>query len=48
MLVDPVGFVMMNVQVPCVRGYNEDQIAGVLNDTGMEQCPVILGMPTLY
>ena len=48
MLVDPVGFVMMNVRVPCVKGYNEDQIAVVLNDPGMEKCPVILGMPTLY
>ena len=25
--VKPVGFVMVNVQVPCVKGYNEDQIA---------------------
>ena len=48
MLVDPIGFVMMNVRVPCVRGYNEDQIAVVLNDPGMEKCPVILGTPTLY
>ena len=48
MLVDPVGFVMMNVRVPCVRGYNEDQIAVVLNDPWMEKCPVILGTPTLY
>ena len=25
-MVEPEGFVMMNVQVPCVKGYNEDQI----------------------
>ena len=25
--VEPVGFVMMNVKVPCVQGYDEDQIA---------------------
>ena len=23
-MVDPEGFVMMNVKVPCVKGYNED------------------------
>ena len=47
-LVVPTGFVMINVQVPCVRGYNEDQIAIVLDDPGMGKCPVILGTPTLY
>ena len=26
-MVDPEGFVMMNVKIPCVKGYNEDQIA---------------------
>ena len=30
-LVDPSGFVIINVQVPCVKGYNEDQIAIVLD-----------------
>ena len=33
--VEPIGFVMMNVKVPCVRGYNEDQIAIVMDDPGM-------------
>ena len=47
-MVEPIGFVIMNVRVPCVQGYNEDQIAIVLNDPGMEKCPVILGTPTLY
>ena len=47
-LVAPSGFVIVNVQVPCVKGYNEDQIAIVLDDPGMGKCPVILGMPTLY
>ena len=45
--VDPIGFVMMNVKVPCVRGYDEDQIAIVMNDPDMVECPVILGTPTL-
>ena len=42
------GFVIMNVRVPCVRGYNEDQIAIVLEDLEMKDCPVVLGMPTLF
>ena len=47
-MVDPEGFVMMNVKVPCVKGYNEDQIAIVMDDLGMKNCPVILGMPTIF
>ena len=46
--VEPVGFVMMNVKVPCVQGYDEDQIAIVMNDPSMSEWPVILGTPTLY
>ena len=38
----------MNVRVPCVKGYNEDQIAIVLEDPEMKDCPVVLGMPTLF
>ena len=38
----------MNVRIPCIRGYNEDQIAIVLDDLSMKECPVILGTPTLY
>ena len=41
--VEPVGFVMMNVKVPCVQGYDEDQIAIVMDDPDMSECPVILG-----
>ena len=44
----PLGFVIMNVRIPCIRGYNEDQIAIVLDDPSMKECPVILGTPTLY
>ena len=46
--VEPIGFVMMNVKVPCVKGYDEDQIAIVMDDPGMTEWPVILGTPTLY
>ena len=44
----PEGFVMMNVQIPCVKGYNEDQIAIVMDDPSLKDCPVILGMPTIF
>ena len=46
--VEPIGFVLMNVKVPCVRGYEEDQVALVMDDPEMAECPVILGTPTLY
>ena len=46
-MVDPEGFVMMNVKIPCVKGYNEDQIAIIMDDPGMKDCPVILGMPAM-
>ena len=44
----PMGFVIMNVKVPCVKGYNEDQIAIVMDNPGMKDCLVILGTPTLF
>ena len=47
-MVEPTGFVIMNVRVLCVRGYDEDQIAIVLDDPGIKECAVILGTPTLY
>ena len=46
--VKPLGFVIMNVRILCIRGYNEDQIAIVLDDPSMKECPVILGTPTRY
>ena len=47
-MVEPTGFVVVNVQVPCVKGYNEDEIIIVLDDPSMGECPVILGTLTLY
>ena len=35
--VEPVGFIMMNVKVPGVEGYDEDQIAIVTDDPGMTE-----------
>ena len=45
--VEPIGFVMMNVKVPGIARYDEDQIAIVMDD-GMTEWPVILGTPTIY
>ena len=47
-LVEPTGFILMNVKVPCVQGYDGDQVALVMDDPGMTECPVILGTSTLY
>ena len=47
-MVDPEGFVMMNVKVPCVKGYNEEQIPIIMDELGMKDCLVILGMPTIF
>ena len=47
-MVEPEGFVMMNVQVPCIKGYNEDQIAIVMEDPGLKDFQVILGTATIY
>ena len=47
-MVQPTGLVIVRVQIPCVAGYDEDQVAIVLDDPGMKECPVILGTPTLY
>ena len=46
--VEPVGFIMMNIKVPGIAGYDEDQIAIVMDDPGMTEWPVILGTPTIY
>ena len=47
-LVEPTRFILMNVKVPCIQGYDEDQFALVMDDPGMTECPVILGTSTLY
>ena len=47
-MVNPEGFVMMFIQIACVKENNEDQIAIVMDDPGLKDCPVILGMPTIF
>ena len=46
--VEPIGYIMMNIKVRGVTGYDEDQIAIVMDDPGMTEWPVILGTPTIY
>ena len=38
----------MNVQKPCIKGYNEDQIAIVMEDSGLKDFQVILVTATIY
>ena len=47
-MLESEGFVMMNVQIPCIKGYNEDQIAIVMEDPGLKDFQVILGMTMIY
>ena len=46
--VEPVGFIMMDVKVPGIAGYDEDQIAIVMDNPSMTEWLVILGTPTIY
>ena len=47
--IQPLGYVIVQVEVDGVQGYNEDQIALVVPDLldFMERIPIILGTPTL-
>ena len=47
-MVELKGFVMMNVQIPCIKGYNEYQLAIVMEDPGLKDFQVILGMAMIY
>ena len=46
---EPLGYVMLRVQIPYVPSYNEDQLAlVVLEDSSfLRKCQVILGTPTI-
>ena len=41
---------MIQVQIPQVPSYNEDQVALIVEDPSIfsRQCPVILGTPTIF
>ena len=47
-MVNPEGFIMMNIQIACVKGCNKDQIAIVMDDPGLKDCLVILGTHTIF
>ena len=47
-MVNPEASFMMNVKIPYVKGYNEDQIAIIMDDPGLKDCSVILGMPMIF
>ena len=40
-LVEPTRFVLMNVKVPCIQGYDEDQVTLVIDNPGMTECPTL-------
>ena len=45
----PLGYIMIQVQIDGVQGYDKDQIALVIPDLSnfVSQIPVILGTPTI-
>ena len=46
---EPLGYVVIRVQIPYVPRYNEDQVALVVRDNScfISRCPVVLGMPMI-
>ena len=47
---EPLGYVMIQVQIPYARSYDEDQVALIVEDPSLfsQKCPVILGTPTIF
>ena len=47
---EPLGYVMIRVQIPQVSSYDEDQVALIVEDPSLfsRQCPVILGTLTIF
>ena len=48
-ITEPLGYVIIRVQIPYVPSYNEEQVALVVEDPSSftRRCPVILGTPTI-
>ena len=46
----PLGYVMIQVQIPQVPSYDEDQVALIVEDPSIfsRWCPIILGTPTIF
>ena len=47
---EPLGYVIIRVQIPYVPSYNEDQVALILEDNSAfaRNCQVVLGTPTIF
>ena len=47
---EPLGYVMIRVQIPYAPSYDEDQVALIVEDPSLfsQRCPVILGTPTIF
>ena len=48
-ITEPLGYVILQVQIPYVPSYNEEQVALVVMDDSsfIRRCQVILGTPTI-
>ena len=47
-MIKPEGFVIMNVRVPCVKGVQQRPDRHCVGRPRDEDCPVVLGTPTLF
>ena len=47
---EPLGYIMIRVQIPYAPSYDEDQVALIVEDPTLfsQRCPVILGTPTIF
>ena len=47
---EPLGYVMIRVQIPQVLSYDEDQVALIIEDPSLfsRRYPIILGTPTIF
>ena len=47
---EPLGYVMIRVQIPNAPSYDEDQVALIIEDPSLfsQRCLVILGTPTIF
>ena len=47
---EPLGYVMIRVQIPYAPSYDEDQVALIIKDPSLfsRRCPVILGTSTIF
>ena len=47
---EPLGYVMIRVQIPYAPSYDKDKVALIVEDPSLfsQSCPVILGTPTVF